>query len=246
MNVTKKIIFTIVTGFVISGIPSHSIYSKNHTRILEKSTFEIPLFVLNVKLGKDTFQDLRDGKIYRKVKIGNQVWMAENLNIGKLVLNMQQNDNKQVEKSYYNNDKHLGEKMGGLYTWEEAMDNELPNANKIIQGICPEGWHLPSNKEWNDLCNFLDPSAKANGNGWFGKNIAIALIDSSQNKFNSKFAGSAVSNWFFYLNNMAYYWTSTKYSSASAYYNCLSKDSKQIYRGTGDIKIGMSVRCIKD
>ena len=242
----KKIIYTLLVFIAILGIPSRFIPRKNDFGVDHTKHIEIPLLFLTVKSNAKTFQDKRDGKFYREIKIGNQTWMAENLNYGKLVLNMEQSNNKQIEKSYYKNDTLIGQKMGALYTWEEAMNYGLPNAHSVVQGICPDGWHLPSNSEWEQLCAFLDPSGSYTADGWSGKDIALVLIDSSQNTFHSKFAGNAVSNWYFYLNNMSYYWTSTKYSSASAYYRCLSKDSKKIYKGAGDIKIGMSVRCIKD
>lgn len=242
----KQIIYTVLVLIAILGIPSRIIPRKNNFVVSHQKHIEMPLLILTVKSSANTFQDKRDGKIYRQIKIGNQTWMAENLNYGKLVLNMEQCDNKQIEKSYYKNDSLIGKKMGALYTWEEAINYDLPNANTVIQGICPEGWHLPNNSEWEQLCTFLDPTANYKADGWSGKDIALVLIDSSRKTFNSKFAGNAVSNWYFYLNNMSYYWTSTKYSSASAYYRCLSKDSKKIYKGAGDIKIGMSVRCIKD
>ncbi len=246
MNIKNKIAFSSLACLIILAIPGYFIQAKNNATVSKKNSIEFPFVVVNVKSYEETFQDKRDGKKYRQIKIGNQIWMAENLNYGKLVVNMEQGDNKLIEKTYYNNDSIVGKKMGALYTWEEAINYKLPDASKIVQGICPDGWHLPSDKEWDELCNTLDPSTKSNKNGWLGKNIAVVLIDSTKNKFNAKFAGNAVSNWYFYLNNMSYFWTSSKYSSASAYYRCLTKDSKQIYKGAGDIKIGMSVRCIKN
>ncbi len=80
-------------------------------------------------LGKksEVLNDTRDGNVYRTVKIGNQVWMAQNLNY-------------EVNDSWcYGNDEANGKKYGRLYTWDAA---------KVA---CPVGWHLPSRQEWNDL-----------------------------------------------------------------------------------------------
>jgi uncharacterized protein (TIGR02145 family) len=85
------------------------------------------------------FCDSRESKIYKRVKIGKQVWMAENLN--------------------YDAEGSI-EKHGRLYSWETAMDRD----------ICPDGWHLPTNKEWTALIEAAGGSNAAgigaNANWW--------------------------------------------------------------------------------
>ena len=98
----------------------------------------------------NSFVDARDGKKYRTVKIGKQTWMAENLNY------------KVEGRSYCWGGKSQNcDKYGRLYTWATAIDrteNEcgaykkeciIPSSN--IQGVCPDGWHLPSVYEFQDL-----------------------------------------------------------------------------------------------
>jgi uncharacterized protein (TIGR02145 family) len=79
---------------------------------------------------KGTFTDPRDGKTYKTITIGKQTWMAENLNY-----------EASGSKSYDNSESN-SQKYGRLYNWETAKK------------VCPPGWHLPSDKEWQELVNF--------------------------------------------------------------------------------------------
>jgi len=85
---------------------------------------------------KGTFTDERDGKVYKTVKIGNQVWMAENLNC-------------KIGNSWCYDDKNF-QKYGRFYDWNTAMT------------YCrPKGWHLPTDAEWENLVNFVGGSEVA-------------------------------------------------------------------------------------
>jgi uncharacterized protein (TIGR02145 family) len=94
-----------------------------------------------------SFTDKRDGKTYKTVKIGSQIWMAENLNY-------------EAEGSVcYDNNPENGEKYGRLYSWETATK------------VSPEGWHLPSDDEWNKLIEYVGGEEAAGKNlkakfGW--------------------------------------------------------------------------------
>lgn len=118
----------------------------------------------------DSIIDIRDGKVYNIIKIGQQWWMKENLNTG-IPLSITQNaeDNAVIEKHCYDDDLNNCEIYGGLYPLYEITDYSLYQVPEEIidwsqldfqdtlgiQGICPSGWHLPAPAEWNELINFL-------------------------------------------------------------------------------------------
>jgi len=98
--------------------------------------------------GSGTFTDARDGQTYRKVQIGKQTWMAENLNY------IPSSGNSWC----YENLRDNCDTYGRLYDWKTAMGLDASYNNKVWGGrdvaskkICPAGWHLPSDKEWEEL-----------------------------------------------------------------------------------------------
>lgn len=102
--------------------------------------------------------DSRDGQVYRTVKIGNQVWMAENLNYEYKV------NGSTYGNWCYNDSALYCERYGRLYTWAAAMDSATTGCGYgatcetdagAVQGICPDGWHLPSRAEWDTLIAFV-------------------------------------------------------------------------------------------
>jgi uncharacterized protein (TIGR02145 family) len=106
---------------------------------------------------KGTFTDPRDKKKYKTVKIGEQTWMAENLNY------LDKAD--KVSKCYDNKPANCT-KYGRLYDWKTAMNNAASSeANPSgVQGVCPSDWHLPSNAEWAALMKFINPDCSGYNN----------------------------------------------------------------------------------
>jgi uncharacterized protein (TIGR02145 family) len=97
--------------------------------------------------------DPRDGNTYNTVQIGNQCWMSQNLNIGmKIPGNVNQINNSIIEKYCISDLESNCDEYGGLYQWDEAMQY---STSPGVQGICPTGWHLPTNEEWITLSTFL-------------------------------------------------------------------------------------------
>lgn len=113
-----------------------------------------------------SFNDNRDGHRYNWVKIGDQVWMAENL--AYLPAVSSPNESSLTESLFYVND-YYGTNIieakttsnyivyGVLYNWPSAMNGATTSSSvpSGVQGICPNGWHLPSNDEWIKLIEYL-------------------------------------------------------------------------------------------
>ena len=106
--------------------------------------------------------DIRDqNKPYPTIQIGSQCWMAANLDYGEPVTSsVVQSDNCVFEKHCYNDNPENCNGFGGLYQWDELMKYDRSTAS---QGLCPPGWHVPTDIDWNTLFNFY------NGNSLAGK-----------------------------------------------------------------------------
>ena len=134
----------------------------------------IPLLFISCSKDEDKVEPTLvdyDGNFYQTVQIGNQVWMTENLKVthyadGTTIPLVTDNtawgnlDDNNTDKAYcyYNNDANgEGDIYGTLYTWAAAMNGaSSSSANPSgVQGVCPTGWHLPSNAEWTELTDYL-------------------------------------------------------------------------------------------
>jgi uncharacterized protein (TIGR02145 family) len=118
-----------------------------------------------------TFTDLRDGKKYKTVKIGEQVWMAENLSYLPSVIGPSiSSDTTAYYYVYGYADTVVADAKatvnyttyGVLYNWTAAMNGSASNSS-IVQGVCPTGWHLPSDTEWKELTVYLGEASVAGG-----------------------------------------------------------------------------------
>ncbi len=118
-----------------------------------------------------------DGNTYKIVQIGNQCWMAENLRTthfasgisipyraSNSLWNSLGDNNTSAAYCYYNNDTANANTYGALYSWAAAMGDNAVSSNTNpsgVQGVCPNGWHLPSSLEWNVLYNYFNSSYDA-------------------------------------------------------------------------------------
>ncbi len=104
------------------------------------------------------------GRTYHTVMIGRQCWLRENLAVGQTIAaNLDAKDNAVIEKYAPRNDAALVPEYGGLYPWREYGGYDMSKMAPPIRGICPPGFHVPSESEWNSLISFLGGEALAGG-----------------------------------------------------------------------------------
>ncbi len=195
------------------------------------------------------FADSRDGQLYNTVQIGDQCWMAENLNIGDRIDGVQtMSNNGIIEKYCYVDDSINCEIYGGLYQWNEMMEYSTIQGTK---GICPEGWHLPTDAEWFEMENYLDPSINdPNVTGWRGIDCGEQLLEGGTSGFEVLLGGQR--KWdtgeFLFIGSRSHFWTSTinPYNTIHSWFRRHDLDNPQSYRNGASKDFGISVRCKRD
>ena len=200
----------------------------------------------------DSITDTRNGRVYRVVRIGDQWWMQENLNIGNIISGGQvPADNSTIEKYCYNNNNNLCDVYGGLYRWDEMMDYHPSDRNNPgkVRGICPEGWHIPTDEEWKELEMTLGMTrAEADlENVWRGTGVGTALQTGGSSGYEALYSGRcSTSGSFSLLDEYEYVWTSTDYDN-NAWRRCLSTYADNVGRwNTFPKTYAFSVRCVRD
>jgi uncharacterized protein (TIGR02145 family) len=193
----------------------------------------------------DLLVDPRDGQVYQTVKIGGQRWMAQNLNYGSMIPGaMNQGNNRIVEKYCLFDSQEGCEKYGGLYQWNEAMNYNYGN----IQGICPPGWHIPTDTDIQVLERYLGISEnQLDVLGWRGTDAADKLVVGGSAGFNAIHHGYRKSTGeFTSIDRLFVMWSSTVYDDTTALYRALEKYNPQIYREHWYKTSGYSIRCLRN
>jgi len=189
-----------------------------------------------------------EGKVYHTILIGDQCWFKENLNVGSQINGaIDQTDNGIFEKYCYDNNEANCATYGGLYQWNEMMQY---NAISGTQGICPDGWHIPTDAEWFLLSEFLGGAGVAGGKmkeagfaHWASPNIGAT----NSSGFTALAGGERfIGGFFIYQTNYAFFWTSTQHSGIDAWSWYLSYIDESVTKSNEDLTLGYSVRCIKD
>jgi uncharacterized protein (TIGR02145 family) len=188
-----------------------------------------------------------DGNNYTIVEIGALTWMAENLNVGaRIDGSVNQTSNGIIEKYCYDDNDANCSVYGGLYQWSEAMQYSPPG-----QGICPTGWHLPTDAEWTTLTDNFGGGNVAGGKiketgttHWFSPNTGAA----NSSGFTALPGGFRVYNSgnFSGLSNNAVFWTSNYFPTSRAITRSLLYNDETVIESYVYESTGCSVRCVKD
>lgn len=193
-----------------------------------------------------------DSNNYAIVLINTQTWMAENLKVGTRIDGIQdQTDNGVIEKYCYDNDEANCDTYGGLYKWGEMMQYVTTPG---VMGICPPGWHIPTDEEWTTLTDFLlgtyDAGGKMKSVGTIKAGTGLWHFPNSGATNESGFtvlpAGCRLGGGNFdYLTTRAHFWSSTEDTPLYAWYRTLYYGSKGVNRESSKSR-GLSVRCVQD
>jgi len=227
------------------------------------------------------FTDSRDSKNYSVVLVGQQCWMAENLAYLDAVVSQFTTSTTTPYKYVYG---YMGTNVntaksqanyttyGVLYNWPAAMNGSSSSSSNPsgVTGICPSGWHLPSDAEWTMLTDHLTANitywcnssnintAKtlANTSGWTNTGTSndckVGSDQATTNNlsgYTAKPAGMMTTNSFAGVGNYVYFWSSTADSNpANVWYRGINYSLPTIYRNaaTNDKQYGYSVRCVKN
>jgi len=190
------------------------------------------------------FTDARDGNHYNAVKIGDQIWMAENLKYLPSVNGSGQSSEAPYYYVYNYTSDNLDEAKardeyktyGVLYNWTAAQD------------ACPTGWHLPSDAEWTQLEEYLGENAggklkEAGYDHWQSPNAGA----NNESGFTALPGGNRGNYGYFDLiGNDGNWWSATESSTDYAWYRLLIYDISSVLRNYYGKELGFSVRCVRD
>jgi uncharacterized protein (TIGR02145 family)/uncharacterized repeat protein (TIGR02543 family) len=184
-----------------------------------------------------------DGQAFGTVVIGTQTWMAENLNC-----------NVSGSKCY-NNSEYYCDTYGRRYDWVTAM--VLPNCTGTCssqigtkhRGICPEGWHIPSDAEWTTLTDFIGSSTagtKLKATSSWISYPEVVPSGTDTYGFAALPGGYNLGAGFDGVGTAGFWWSATEYNTYNAYRRGMIYLGERVDRGSENKSYSLSVRCLED
>jgi len=244
----------------ISGLTANTTYYLRAYATNSKGTGYGSAMSFTTQQGSgSSFTDSRDGNVYQTVTIGNQTWMAENLAYLPSIVGP---GTGSYTTPYYYVYGYDGTNVtaakatsnyttyGVLYNWPAAMAGTTSSSSNPsgVQGVCPTGWHLPSDAEWTQLTDFLGGESIAGGKlkattHWASPNTGAtnetgftALPGGYRNYVGSFYNVGFSGSW----------WSATEDGTDSAWYRSMTYSSSFVYRSNDSKELGFSVRCVWD
>ena len=188
----------------------------------------------------------QEGNAYNTVQIGNQCWMKENL---RTTLKPDGTEIANSELYCPNNDVHNVFINGYLYTWNAMMNGAASSdANPSgVQGICPTGWHVPSDAEWAQLTDYVSSKSEylcESNTDYIAKALAATIgwnsstttchVGNDQNYNNVTGFGAlpagCYSSGYYFFGNCVYFWSATQYNSYDAYDRAFAYNYADVHR----------------
>ena len=248
-----KLLIPILLALFLIACDNDSSTSANNSNDDEKSSKSSSSVKMTssssvVILGStENLTDSRDGQTYKTVTIGSQTWMAQNLNY------------KAANSFCYESSAENCEKYGRLYLWSAAMDSvgawstngkdcgDLTSCSPTdpVRGVCPKGWHLPSNTEWETMLIAVGGVSTA------GK--VLKSTSSWNSNGTDDFGFSALSAGYRFVRgdydlegSKTYFWSSTEKDNNRAISMSLNGNDDNAFLNGNYKFLGFSVRCLKD
>ncbi|MCD4697369.1 MAG: hypothetical protein K8S16_14130 [Bacteroidales bacterium] len=200
-----------------------------------------------------------EGQIYNTVLIGDQCWLKENLNVGTKINGVDTAfNNGIIEKYCYNDLESYCDTLGGLYLWHEAMQYITVQGG---QGICPVGWHIPTDDEWKILEGTVDSQYPVGDPEWdvtgmrgfdAGLNLKSTtgwMYDDNGTDlygFTGLPSGKLNGHAFYNLGGACDFWSSTEYNAYAKLNRNLQYSNNGTARYNSWFTNGFSVRCLQD
>lgn len=200
----------------------------------------------NSQIDGAVLTDSRDGQTYAIVTIGTQTWMAENLNY-----------DAGTGSYCENSDTSNCDTYGRLYEWSVAMNGASSSdaTPSGVQGVCPSGWHLPSDAEWDTLLNYVIANSQATDKSNVGKylkansllwNFSSGITNDDSFGFSALPGGNYYDDSFDGQGNSGYWWASNEDGSDNANYRNLYYEDGNFDKDNYNKSYAFSVRCLKN
>lgn len=236
----------------VADAPKDTLVFSNDGKVFLRDTLTAPRTGIvriydttwNAKIIYGWLEDTRDQKVYRSVKIGAKIWMAENLGFA---------GQSPVLGVCYGSEDSC-KRYGRLYEWTEMMslglayDTTLWNGTAAAHvGICPGGWHIPTKVEWTDLQTAVDPENSYDGN-WLKSSFYWQGSSHGEDKHGfralpgGRFIGGNLEDG----GIMGYWWSRTENFRTSAEFFEMYSHNDNTMLGSINKLAKQSVRCVQD